>query len=135
MSSFTNASDVSFSQFSTDIFKILAGPERKSLYAHKDFLGKSDMLCVLMLQASFEDSKNHQINLEDWDEETVNRLLEYLYTNDYSSPLPSLLGFEKGSDVIHDTPCPSKIVILKLRKRSDLSVPNARTTNELDADI
>ena len=113
------------SHFSSPVFTIFAGTDRKTLYAHASVLSRSDTLRVLV-QGDWKDSKDRQINLEEWDEETVARLLEYLYTNDYSSPLPHAKTLETASVGHSNTAQDSKVVASKAMSPSELS--NSNTT-------
>ena len=73
--------------FSSPIFEILAGSEQKSILAHAGILSKSNTLKALV-EGSWKDSIERQIKLEDWDSDTVVRLVEWLYSGNYSSPCP-----------------------------------------------
>ena len=42
-----------------------------------------------MIHGGWKDSAEGKIVLVDWDGDTVGRLLEWLYTGDYESPLPA----------------------------------------------
>lgn len=70
------------------MFEIVAGPNRTKFLAHARVLEKSDKLRATV-QGKWKDSTEHKIVLEDWDPETVGRLLEWLYTGDYDSPFPT----------------------------------------------
>lgn len=76
------------------IFEVLAGPELKPFYAHASILSRSDTLKAL-IGGGWKDSVDRQIKLEEWDVETVGRLLEFLYSGDYNSPYP-----ERGSSIV-----------------------------------
>lgn len=51
-------------------------------------LEKSEKLRAVT-RGTWRDSSEHKVMLEEWDAETVGRLLEWLYTGDYESPLPT----------------------------------------------
>ena len=70
------------------IFEILAGPHHTSFLAHASILEKSETLRSVV-QGRWKDSVERKIMLEEWDPETVSRLLEWLYTGDYESPYPA----------------------------------------------
>lgn len=68
------------------LFEIVAG--QTTFLAHASVLEKSEKLRVIV-QGRWKDSTEHKILLEDWDSQTVGRLLEWLYTGDYQSPFPA----------------------------------------------
>ena len=76
------------SPFVGPIFEILAGPHHTSFLAHANILEKSETLRAVV-QGKWKDSIEHKIVLEDWDPQTISRLLEWLYTGDYESPFPA----------------------------------------------
>ena len=75
------------SPFTGPMFEILAGSEQVSILAHASILSKSDTLKALV-EGSWKDSVERQIKMEDWDADTINRLVEWLYAGKYSSPCP-----------------------------------------------
>jgi len=77
--------DITSSPFTGPVFEILAGFQYKSFVAHGNVLAKSNKLKAMM-EGEWKDSRDRSIVLIDWDDETVGRLLEWLYTDDYSSP-------------------------------------------------
>lgn len=83
------------SRFTSPIFEILAGPDQKRFYAHADVLSKSESLRAL-IEGKWKDSLERKVVLEDWDEETVERLLEWLYTDDYACPHPTRPATEEA---------------------------------------
>ncbi|KAL9598171.1 MAG: hypothetical protein Q9219_004668 [cf. Caloplaca sp. 3 TL-2023] len=72
-------------QTSSPIFTIFVGPSRKHLLAHSEVLSKSSTLWKIV-NGSWKDSKNRSINLEEWEEETVEQVLNWLYFGFYSVP-------------------------------------------------
>lgn len=84
------------------MFEVLAGLDRKFFLAHPSILVKSDKLKALV-EGGWKDSLERKIVLEDWDEETVVRLLEWLYTDNYSSPHPQVL-WSTSAPVLADDP-------------------------------
>ena len=72
---------------SSPIFKVLAGPKLKPFTAHAGILSKSDTLKALV-EGPWKDSLHRQIKLEEWDEDTVGRCLEWLYSRDYAILVP-----------------------------------------------
>lgn len=81
--------DTTSSLFTGPVFEILAGFQYESFVAHGNVLAKSNKLKAMM-EAEWKDSRDRIIVLIDWDDETVGRLLEWLYTDDYSSPDPGV---------------------------------------------
>ncbi|KAL9130558.1 MAG: hypothetical protein Q9217_001271 [Psora testacea] len=75
------------SVFSGPLLTILAGEGEKALHAHANVLSESETLRV-MIEGDWKESKESQIFLRDWDEDTVSRVLDWLYTGDYKSPFP-----------------------------------------------
>ena len=69
------------------MFEILAGPQHKRFLAHAGVLSKSEKFRAVV-NGTWKDSAEAKIVLEDWDEETVARLLDWLYTGDYETPYP-----------------------------------------------
>ena len=76
------------SPYTGPTFEILAGLNHTSFLAHASILEKSEKLRAIV-QGRWKDSIELKIVLEDWDPETVGRLLEWLYTGDYESPYPA----------------------------------------------
>lgn len=68
-------------------FEILAGPDHTSFLAHAGVLEKSEKFNALV-HGGWKDTAEQNVMLEDWDPETVGRLLEWLYTGDYESCYP-----------------------------------------------
>lgn len=73
------------SSFASDIVDVVAGAGVTKLHAHAAVLSHSPKLKAL-IEGGWADRR--KITLPDWDEETVTRLLEWLYSGDYTSPLP-----------------------------------------------
>ena len=69
------------------MFEVLAGKELKPFLVHARILSKSDTLKTIV-DGIWKDSVDRKIELKDWDEETVGRCVEWLYSGDYTSPLP-----------------------------------------------
>lgn len=76
------------SPYASPIFEIYAGPHRKRFLAHSGVLCKSESLRALV-EGRWKDSLERRISWEEWDEDSVARFLEWLYTGDYSWPYPT----------------------------------------------
>ena len=87
------------------IIKVIAGPDRKCFLAHADILSKSDHFRT-QINGKWQDSKKNCIVLEDWEEDTVARLIAWLYTGDYKSPFPTIVEqpekVESGDDTLRE---------------------------------
>ena len=100
------------STFTGPIFEILAGSEKTRFFAHASVLEKSDKLKAVS-RGEWKDSSERIILLEDWEPETVGRLLEWLYTGDYETPFPaeaSPLAAETLESLASEKPMPSNDV-------------------------
>ena len=86
--------------FSSPVFSVLAGPDLKPLAAHASILSKSDTLKALV-EGNWKDSLDRKIKLEDWDAETVGRCLEWLYSGDYTVPLPESPSVDNASPAVN----------------------------------
>lgn len=75
------------SPYTSAVYEIFAGPHRKRFFAHSSVLSQSKVLKNLV-EGNWKDSLERIIAWEDWDEASVGRLLEWLYTGDYVSPDP-----------------------------------------------
>ncbi len=78
----------STSPYTTPIYEIYAGPHRKRFLAHSGVLCKSESLRALV-EGRWKDSLERRISWDEWDEDSVARFLEWLYTGDYSWPYPT----------------------------------------------
>ena len=68
------------------ICKILAGSEQKVFFAHDSILLKCpDFKAIIEEDWEYGQPR---IFIEDWGEDSVRRLIEWLYTGDYSAPYP-----------------------------------------------
>lgn len=76
------------SLFTGSTFEVFAGPEQTRFVAHTSVLEKSEKLRALT-RGIWKESAECKVVLEEWDPETVGRLLEWLYTGDYESTLPT----------------------------------------------
>lgn len=80
-----SASEATGSLFSSPIFRIYAESSKKEFTAHAKTLAKSPILRKIV-EGDWKDSSERTVNLEEWDQYTIHRLLDWLYTGDYSLP-------------------------------------------------
>lgn len=71
----------------SDIIELTAKGQSR-LLVHKDILTSQSQPFRNAITGVWKESAERKINLEDWDEETVGRLVEFLYTGNYSYPDP-----------------------------------------------
>lgn len=71
-------------------FEILAGTEYTTFIAHAKVLARSSKLKATV-DGDWKDSHDRKIVLTDWDKETVGRLLDWLYTDEYTNPDPGVV--------------------------------------------
>lgn len=91
------------SPFTGPTFEIIAGPNHTSLIAHARVLEKSEKLKTVV-QGEWKESIDRRIVLEDWDPETVGRLIEWLYTGDYESPFPAEVSSSNVRAIVAPVP-------------------------------
>ncbi|KAL8834512.1 MAG: hypothetical protein Q9176_007455 [Flavoplaca citrina] len=97
------ASQGGVSRFGSRVFQIEVGSSGKTLYAHADVLGKSDVLRMIVSGGGKEMDEG-KIVWPDWTVGGAERFLEWLYTEDYGFPYPRPLSeAEHGSDVNGDS--------------------------------
>lgn len=71
----------------SDIIELTA-KGRSRLLVHKDILTSQSQPFRNAITGVWKESAERKIDLEDWDKETVGRLVEFLYTGNYSYPDP-----------------------------------------------
>lgn len=71
------------SAFSSEVFTIYAGPSQKKLIAHASVLCKSPILRKA-IEGEWKESRERVIYWNDFDEHTVDQLLEWLYSAYYT---------------------------------------------------
>lgn len=71
----------------SDIIELIAKGQSR-LLVHKDILASQSQPFRNAVTGVWKESVERKINLEDWDKETVGRLVEFLYTGNYSYPDP-----------------------------------------------
>ncbi|KAL8709057.1 MAG: hypothetical protein Q9225_007507 [Loekoesia sp. 1 TL-2023] len=114
------------SAFGSPIFTIYAGPNRRSLLAHSGVLSKSPTLRKIV-EGEWKDSKSRIINLEEWEEQTVEHVLEWLYSGSYTLPVQVELGSDTGKA--------TKTGIDHPRPRTRQQLRNSRIATPLPAEI
>ncbi|KAL8918897.1 MAG: hypothetical protein Q9208_007078 [Pyrenodesmia sp. 3 TL-2023] len=71
------------SPFTSSIFSIYAGPTKKQFLVHSTILAKSPTLRAIV-EGEWKESANRRIDLEEWDEQTVEQLVQWLYSGHYT---------------------------------------------------
>ena len=74
--------------FTSPTFEIVAGTDGKTFTVHTAVLLKSEVL-ERAIQGGWKESVERRIDWPEWDECTVGRLVEWLYTGDYGCPYPT----------------------------------------------
>ena len=95
--------------FSSSVFQINAEKGTKTFYVHGDILSQNSEPFKSIVDGNWEESVNREINLGEWDADTVGRMIEYLYTKDYTwqkngkfKPVPVIVP-EESPSVEHPT--------------------------------
>ena len=70
--------------FSSSVFQINAEKGTKTFYVHGDILSQNSEPFKSIVDGNWEESVNREINLEEWDADTVGHMIEYLYAKDYT---------------------------------------------------
>ena len=90
--------------FSSAIFQINAEKGTRTFYVHGDILSQNSQPFKSIVDGNWEESVNREINLEEWDADTVSCMIEYLYTGDYTwqkngkfKPVPVIVPEESPS--------------------------------------
>lgn len=73
----------STSAFNSSIFAIYAGPTKKRFLIHSAILAKSPSLRPIV-DGKWKESVDRKLDLEEWDEQTVEQLVEWLYSGHYT---------------------------------------------------
>lgn len=71
----------------SDIIELTARGQSR-FFVHKDILASQSQPFRNAITGVWKESTEHKIDLEDWDQDTVGRLIEFLYTGNYSYPDP-----------------------------------------------
>ena len=93
------------SPFTGPIFELIAGSKCKAIfYVHGSVLVKSEKIKALV-EGIWKDSTARKIELEDWDEDTVARLVEWLYTGRYTYPSSDSDTSDEVAPLTNDNQC------------------------------
>jgi BTB/POZ domain len=90
-------------------FRFLIGPDKKTFYVHTELVAQHSSALGALVSGPMAEAKESCAILEDADEGTFVRFVEYMYTNDYSVPDPVIVQmasnstFENGQDGIEET--------------------------------
>jgi hypothetical protein len=90
-------------------FRFLIGPDKKTVYVHTELVVQHSSALAALVSGRMAEAKESCAFLEDVDEGTFVRFVEYMYTNDYPVPDPVIVQmasdstFENGQDGIEET--------------------------------
>jgi hypothetical protein len=90
-------------------FRFLIGPDKKAFYVHPELVVQHSSALAALVSGQMAEAKESCAFLEDVDEDTFVRFVEYMYTNDYPVPNPVIVQmasdstFENGQDGIEET--------------------------------
>jgi len=70
--------------FSSPVFQINAGGGTGTFYVHGDILSQNSQPFKNIVDGNWKESVKQEINLEEWDADTVGRMIDYLYSKDYT---------------------------------------------------
>lgn len=90
-------------------FRFFIGPDKKTFYVHTDLVVQHSSALAALVSGRMAEAKESCAFLEDVDEGTFVRFVEYMYTNDYSVPDPVIVQMtsdsasENGQDGIEET--------------------------------
>ena len=93
--------------FSSPVFQINAEKGTRTFYVHGDVLSRNSQSFRVIVDGNWEESVNRQISLDEWDADIVGRMIDYLYSKDYTwqkkgklKPAPVVVS-EKSPSVEH----------------------------------
>ena len=93
--------------FSSPVFQINAEKGTRTFYVHGDVLSRNSQPFKVIVDGNWEESVKREINLDEWDADTVGRMVDYLYSKDYTwqksgkfKPAPVAVS-EKSPSVEH----------------------------------
>jgi hypothetical protein len=95
-------------------FRFLIGPDKKTFYVHTGLVAQHSSALGALVSGPMAEAKESCAILEDVDEGTFVRFVEYMYTNDYSVPDPVIVQtasnstFENGQDGTEETAVPDE---------------------------
>ena len=70
--------------FSSAVFQINAEKGTRTFYVHGDVLSQNSQPFRVIVDGNWEESVKREINLDEWDADTVGRMIDYLYSKDYT---------------------------------------------------
>lgn len=73
---------------SSETFELVAENGNKRFFVHKEVLISQSEPFRNAITGGWKEATERKLNLDDWDGETVLRLIEFLYTGDYQYPDP-----------------------------------------------
>lgn len=83
----------------SDVFEVTAQGQLR-FFVHKDILASQSQPFQNATSGTWREGAERKIMLEDWDGDTVGRLVEFLYTGDYQYPGPELVSLEYAPVVL-----------------------------------
>jgi len=83
------------SLFEAQIFQVTAQGGARHFYAHGSILSKCSQSFSSAVESNSKKSSGSIIDLNGWDGDTVERLLQFLHTGDYQWPIPTKRAAEK----------------------------------------
>jgi len=90
-------------------FRFLIGPSKKTFYVHAGLVAQQSSSLGALVSGPMTEAREKCAFLEDIDEDTFMRFIEYLYTDDYSVPEPEIvlrpsdIALEDGLDRTRET--------------------------------
>lgn len=108
----------------SDIIELTARGQSRFL-VHKDILASQSQPFRNAVSGVWKESTERKINLDDWDKDTVGRLVEFLYTGNYSYPDPD------PASVVSDR-TPAAVRARSLRDRSPDESSRSRPLTPLE---
>ncbi|KAL8752766.1 MAG: hypothetical protein Q9184_005633 [Pyrenodesmia sp. 2 TL-2023] len=112
------------SAFSSEVFTIYAGPSQKKFIAHAGVLAQSPTLRKIV-DGGWKESQERTIPLDEWDEKTVQKLLEWLYSGYYTwytQPISPTTLAEGAEDATANVKPKSCITSLGLKSERMINV-------------
>ncbi|KAL2408143.1 hypothetical protein ABEF95_001363 [Exophiala dermatitidis] len=79
-------------------FRFLIGPEKASIYIHSELVKQHSETLAALVGGGMSEAEKGCAHLEDIDEDTFNRFVEFAYTGDYSVPDPTFKPVSDNED-------------------------------------